>query len=164
LENAHEIWLLTPLVSTRNAVFFMNTNYLATLGASPLFLFVFNEIPYAELSYIFEIVNHTHSVLGSITMIQVLQYNAGKSITTEAILDSTFYYFLTILDSAHDAGFRFQTVVASATGACLPISRISAADAAVHTAGCNQRCSNFICQTSWRHVRIPTKTCKYFHV
>jgi hypothetical protein len=51
----------------------MNTNYLATLGASPPFLFFFNEIPYAELSHIFEIVNHTHSVLGSIAIIQVVQ-------------------------------------------------------------------------------------------
>jgi len=83
----------------------MNTNYLATFGASPSFLFVFNKIPYAELSYIFEIVNHTHSVLGSIAIIQVVQYNTGKAITTEAILDSTFRYFLTVLDSARDAGF-----------------------------------------------------------
>jgi hypothetical protein len=149
-----------PLVSTRNAVFFMNTNYLTTLGASPPFLFVFNEIPYAELSYIFKIVNHTHDVLGSIAIIQVVQYDTGKAITTEAILDSTFYYFLTILDFARDAGFRFQTVVTSATGACLPISRISTAEAAVHSTGRNQRCSNFICQSSLRHVRIPAKTCK----
>lgn len=85
----------------------MNTNYLATLGASPLFLFVFNENPYAELSYIFEIVNHTHSVLGSIAIIQVVQYDTGKAITTEAILDSTFRYFLTVLDSARDADFQF---------------------------------------------------------
>jgi len=138
----------------------MNTNYLATLGASPLFLFVFNEISYAELSYIFEIVNHTHNVLGSIAIIQVVQYDTGKAITTKTILDSTFYYFLTILDSARDADFRFQTVVTSATGACLPISRISTAEAAVHSTGRNQRCSNFICQSSLRHVRIPAKTCK----
>jgi hypothetical protein len=85
----------------------MNTNYLATLGANPPFLFVFNENPYAELSYIFEIVNHTHNVLGSIAIIQVVQYDTGKTITTEAILDSTFRYFLTVLDSARDADFQF---------------------------------------------------------
>ena len=83
----------------------MNTHYLATLGASPPFLFVFDEISYAELPYIFKIINHTHSVFGSIAIIQVVQYNTGKAITTEAILDSTFRYFLTVLDSARDAGF-----------------------------------------------------------
>ena len=138
----------------------MNTNYLATLGASPPFLFVFNEVSNAELPYVVEVVNHTHNVLGSIAIIQVVQYDTGKAITTDAILDSTFYYFLTILDSARNADFRFQTVVTPATGACLPISCISTAEAAIHTTGCNQRCSNFICQSSLRHIRIPAKTCK----
>ena len=137
----------------------MNTNYLATLGASPLFLFVFNEISYAELSYIFEIVNHTHNVLGSIAIIQVVQYDTGKTITTEAILDSTFYYFFTILDSTRDADFRFHTVVTSATGACLPISSIGTAEAAVHSTGRNQRCLNVISQSFLRHVRLSAKTC-----
>ena len=141
----------------------MDTNYLATLRASPPLLFVFNEIPYAGFSYIFKIVNHTHNIFGSIAIIQVFQYDTGKAITTEAILDSTFYYFFTILDSARDAHFRFQTVVTPATGACLPVSCISTAEAAVHTAGCNQRCSNFICQSSLRHICVPAKTCRYFH-
>ena len=83
----------------------MNTNYLATLGASPPFLFVFNEIPYAGLSYIFEIVNHTHNVLGSITIIQVVQQDTGKAITTEAVPGSTLYYLLAVFDSTVDAGF-----------------------------------------------------------
>jgi hypothetical protein len=138
----------------------MNTNYVATLRASPPFLFVSNEIPYAELSYICEIVNHTHSVPGSIAIIQVAQYDTGETITTEAILDSTFRYFLTVLDSARDAGFRFQTVVTSATGTCLPISRIGTAEAAIHSTGRNQRCSNFICKSSLRHVRIFARSCK----
>jgi hypothetical protein len=80
----------------------MNTNYPATLGASPPFLFVFNEISYAGLSYIFEIINHTHSVFGSIAIIQVIQYGTGKAIATEAIPDSAFRGFLTVLYSALD--------------------------------------------------------------
>ena len=137
----------------------MNTNYLATFGASPSFLFVFNKIPYAELSYIFEIVNHTHSVLGSIAIIQVVQYNTGETITTEAIFDSTFRGFLTVFYSASDTSFRFQIVVTSATGACLPISSIGTAEAAVHSTGRNQRCLNVISQSFLRHVRLSAKTC-----
>ena len=116
----------------------MNTDYLAALGTGPPFLFVPNEMPYAELLYVLEIVNHTHTILGSIALVQVLQRGARKAITTEAVPDSTLHYLLTILDSACDAGFRFDTVVASAAGACLYIlyiSYICATEAAVHSAG-----------------------------
>jgi hypothetical protein len=37
-----------PLVSTRKALRLMNADYPATLGTGPLFLFAFNEMPYAE--------------------------------------------------------------------------------------------------------------------
>jgi len=137
----------------------MNTKYIATLWASPSFLFVFNEIPYSELSYILQIVNHTHGIPGSIAVIQVVQYVTRKAIATETILDSTFRYFLTVLDSARDAAFRFQTVVTLTTGACLPVSRIGTAKAAVHPTGRNQRRLHFIRQ-SFRHVRISAKSCK----
>ena len=86
----------------------MNTNYLATLGASPPFLFVFNEIPYAELSYIFKIVNHTHNVLGPIAIIQVVQYNTGETITTETIFGSGSRHLPAVLDAAHNTGLRFR--------------------------------------------------------
>ena len=125
-------------MSARKALRLVNTNYLATLGTGPPFLFVSNEMPYAELLYIHEIVNHTHTILGSIALIQVIQRGARKAVTTEAVPDSTLHYLLTVLDSARDAGFRFDTVVASATGACLYIlyiSYICATEATVHSAG-----------------------------
>jgi hypothetical protein len=50
----------------------MNTNYLATLGTGPPFLFVSNEPSYANLLYVHEIVNHTHTILGPIALIQVI--------------------------------------------------------------------------------------------
>ena len=78
-------------------------------------------MPYAELPYVLEIVNHAHAILGSIPLVQMVQRGARKAITTEAVPDSTLRYLLTILDSACDAGFRFDTVVASAAGACLYI-------------------------------------------
>jgi hypothetical protein len=64
--------MLMPLVSTRNAVFFMDTNDLTALGADPPFLFVSNEMSYAKRPYADEIVNHTHAVFGSIALIQVI--------------------------------------------------------------------------------------------
>jgi hypothetical protein len=151
----------TPLVFARRALRLMNTNYLAALGTGPPFLFVSNEVSYAELPYVLEIINHTHTILGSVALIQVIQRGARKAITTEAVPDSTLHYFLTVLDSARDASFRFDTVVAAATGACLLISFICATEATVHSAGSDQRRSNHIClcRSFWRHVRIPAKAC-----
>ena len=74
-----------PFVSTRHTVFLMHTDDLATFGANPSFLVVFNEIPYAKRFYMFEIFNHTHSIPGSITMVQAVQRETGKAVTMEAI-------------------------------------------------------------------------------
>jgi hypothetical protein len=81
---------------------------------------------YAELLYVHEIFNHTHSILGSIAFIQVIQLVARKPITAEAVPDFTSPYLPTFLDSACDASFWFDTVVAPATGACLFISCVHA--------------------------------------
>jgi hypothetical protein len=50
----------------------MNTEVLTALGAGPLFFFLFTELSYADLLYVYEIVNHTHSILDSIALIQVI--------------------------------------------------------------------------------------------
>ena len=100
----------------------MNTNHIATLGTGPLVLFGSNEISQAEFPYVLKIVNHAHAILGSIPFIQVIQPVARKASTAEAVLDPTFHYLLAILDSARNAGFRFETVVTSATRACVLIS------------------------------------------
>jgi hypothetical protein len=64
--------LLAPLVHARKALRLMNTEHLAALGTGPLFFFVLNELSYADLLYAYEIINHTHTILGSITLIQVI--------------------------------------------------------------------------------------------
>lgn len=68
----------------------------------------------------------------------MIQPAAGEAVTTEAVLDSTAGYLVTIFDFAHEAGLRFEAVVTSATGACLLIPYIRSAQAAVHSAGGNQ--------------------------
>jgi hypothetical protein len=123
----------------------MNTNCLPAFGTGPPCLFVSNETSHAELHYVLEIVNHTHTILGPIPVIQVVQHGAGKAITTEAVPDSPMHKFLTVLDSACDDGFRFDTVVTPATGASLLLSYVRAAQAAVHSAGSDQRRANRVC-------------------
>ena len=126
----------------------MNTYQLPASGTGPPFLFVSNEMPYAELLDVLKIVDHAHSIPGSIALIQVTQPVARKSVTAEAVPYFPLLYLLTVLDSTRDAGSRFDTVVAPATGACLYIlyiAYIGATEAAVHSAGGDQCRSDRIC-------------------
>lgn len=102
-------------------------------------------MPYAELLYVHEIVNHTHTILGSIALIQVIQPVARKPVAAEPVPDATSRYLLAVLDQTGNAGFWFDAVVATATGACLLIPCIGATEATVHSTGSNQRCSDRIC-------------------
>jgi hypothetical protein len=42
-------------------------------------------MPYAELLYVHEIVDHAHTILGSIALIQVIKPVAREPVTAEAI-------------------------------------------------------------------------------
>lgn len=100
----------------------MDTNNLTALRTGPFFLFASNKISYPEPSHVYKIVDHAHTILGSIAVIQVDKIAAREAATTEAVLDFPFNYFLTVLNFARDTGFGFETVVTSATGTCLFIS------------------------------------------
>jgi hypothetical protein len=76
-------------VSAKKALRFMNTYQLVALGTGPLFPFIFNKMSYAELLYLREILNHAHSIFGSITFIQVIQPVARKPVTAETVFDVT---------------------------------------------------------------------------
>ena len=74
-------------------------------------------MPYAEISYAFKIADHAHAVLGSISLIQMVQPAAGETVTRKAVLDFRVHYLLTVFDSTNDAGFRFEAVLTLATRA-----------------------------------------------
>jgi hypothetical protein len=113
----------------------MHTEYFTTFWASPPFFFISNEMPYAEFSNFLKIFDHAHAIFGSITLIQMLQPIAGKAVTCEAVPDLGVYHLLAVLDSAFDAGYRFEAIVTSAPGAWLLIFLKCAAKAAIHSAG-----------------------------
>jgi hypothetical protein len=83
----------------------MNTNDLTAFGTDPPFLFISNKLSYAELPYVLEIVNHTHTILRPIALIQMVQPVAGKVVTTEAVLEFIFRYLFTVLNSTGGASF-----------------------------------------------------------
>ena len=109
---------------------------------------------YAELLYVHEIVNHTHSILGSITLIQVIQPVAREAVTAEAVPGLTSPHLLTVLDSACGAGFWLGAVVVPATGAGILISDVCVTEPTVHSAGGNQRCRNRVCRCRL-HLFLP---------
>jgi hypothetical protein len=113
----------------------MNTEDLTAFGAAPPFFFGSDELPYPESSNVLEIGYHTHAILGSIPLIQMVQPEAREAVTRKAVLDFSVHHLLTVLDSTYDAGFRFEGVVTSATGAWFLISCECAAEATIHSAG-----------------------------
>ena len=137
----------------------MDTEHLAALGTGPRLFFVLNELSDADLLYAHKIVNHTHPILGSITLIQVIQPVAREGITVEAEPDFTLYHLIADLDSACDTGFWFATVIPSATGAWLFISRIGATEATVHSTGGDQRRGNDICFHRLFSCHTDIRTC-----
>lgn len=116
----------------------MNTNRVATLGTIPSGLLGSNEMPYTEFPYALKIVDHAHTILSSIALIQMSNAGTGKAIATEAILESTLHYLLTVLNSARHAELRFLTVIAPTTRACLYVDLIwpiSTTEMTVHSTG-----------------------------
>jgi len=69
----------------------VNTEHLAAHGAAPYILFVSDEFPYAQVFDICEIAYHTHAILGSIQLIQMVQLDAREALTTVAVLDFSLY-------------------------------------------------------------------------
>jgi len=63
---------LTTFVAADNAAFLMNTHDFAACGTCPLVLFLFDEISYAELFYVIKIVDHAHTVICSVTLVEVV--------------------------------------------------------------------------------------------
>lgn len=84
----------------------MNADYLAAPGTCPPFLFASNEMSYAELPYADEIVNHAHTIFGSIALVQVIQPVTRKVATAETVPGFSLPDLLTVFDSARDASRR----------------------------------------------------------
>ncbi|MFA6373540.1 MAG: hypothetical protein WCW68_13020 [Methanothrix sp.] len=93
----------------------MNTEYLTAFRTSPPFFFVSDEMPYAEFSNILEIPDHAHVIPGSIPLIQMVQPDARKIVTKEAILDFGIHIFSQFL-IRHATQDSIKAVVTSATG------------------------------------------------
>ena len=71
-----------PLISARKTSWFMNTNHFTTFRTNPFKFFILYEISDPCFIYHFKIINHAHSILASVSLIQLFQPKAGETITT----------------------------------------------------------------------------------
>jgi len=124
-------------MSAKKTARFMNTSDPAAFRACLFLLLPIDEIPYAVLPDHLEILNHAHSILGALAIIQMVQHVAGKAVTRYAVKNTPFRPFFTLLYFAIDASFWFEIVGTSTSGACAFVSRIRRAKTTIHAAGSN---------------------------
>ena len=72
----------------------------------------------------------------------MIQPITRKAVTTEAVHCFPSRSILAVLDPARDAHLRFETVVASTARAYFFISYVCVTEAAVHSAGSDERLFN----------------------
>jgi hypothetical protein len=90
----------------------VNANHLTTFGADPFLFFIPNEMSDPKFIYHPEIVDHAHSILCSVSLVQIFQPGAGKTITTiGTILDFAFGDFFAVFDFTGRPGFWFLTIM-----------------------------------------------------
>jgi len=138
-----------PIISTRKACWLMNTNHITAFGANPSQLFIPNKIPDPNFINIFQIVNHTHPILCSVSLVQLFQFSTGK-ITTIIRAEFCFAFgdLFAVSDFTCTTVFRFLTfftIDPSTTWASILFSNVAPTKATIHSAWCNQICGNCWC-------------------
>ena len=84
----------------------MNTNHFTAFGTNPFTFFIPNKRSDPNFIYHFEIINHAHAILDSISPIQLFQPGARENITTiGTILGFAFSAFFAVSDLTRRAVF-----------------------------------------------------------
>ncbi len=128
----------------------MHTDHFTTYGTGPFLFFIQNEMPDTRFLYHLEIVDHTHSIFCSVSLVQLYQPGTGIAVTTiRAILDLAAGNLIAISYFTFATIFGFLTFFAidpETSRTCILFSNESPTEAAVHSTGCNQirgNCSLF---------------------
>ena len=141
-----DCFALIPFIPTGKAYRPMNTNHITTFRAKPFLFFIPGEMSNPKFINHFEIVDHAHSILLSVALIQLFQPGTWKTTTTiGTILAFAICDLFAISNSTSIAVFWFFTVLLidhSTTWACVYFSNVSQAKTAVHSARCDQICGN----------------------
>jgi len=117
----------------------VNANHPAAFGTRPSVLLACQESPDTEILDIFEILNHAHIVLGSISSVQMFDSVAREFFAFKTKLCFSVLKHFAVFDSASGASNGFIGIVNSAAMASFLGSQIGHANSAIHSAGCNKR-------------------------
>ena len=129
---------LSPFTLACKAVRLVHTKTLAASRAGPLdLLFLKKPLQSFRLDTL-QIVNHTHAVLCTISLIQTTKLPTREALTLPAEIIVVSASRLAILDSARDAGLRLAPIITSATRATISSAQESATKAAIHTTRSNE--------------------------
>ncbi len=133
---------LTPFIAAGEAIRPVNTEQPAAFGAGPFRLFLPDEAADAGFTDPAEIVQHTHSILRPVPLIQLPEACAGEAIAALGTIGgSTCGQAVALCDYASGAGWRFPAFRAGqvpAAGAAVLFPDVAPAEAAVHPAGRDQ--------------------------
>jgi hypothetical protein len=92
LQLASLLAALTLPVCARKTLWPKNPYHIAAVGTGPSVLLGSSETSYAEFPYVLKVFNHTHTILGSIGLIQMLQAGTRKAGAPGAVLHATGDY------------------------------------------------------------------------
>lgn len=137
LPNLGDIPKLLPTTVTVASV---NTDRAAAVRACPPDFLVCHELSNSKPADVLQIFEHAHVVSSLVSLVQLLHAGAGKFLTLKAKSRFHVLEVFTIFDPALNAIAGFIHVDSSAAGTLIFFSQISQANAAVHSAGSDERC------------------------
>jgi hypothetical protein len=127
----------------------MKTQPSAASGAYPSLILICHKFSKTKVVDHQQIADHADPVVGSIAIVQMSQSPARKFSACGAAVCVSIDSFLTGLDFAGGAGFRFAGIAGPTARARVSFPHVSAADTAINAAGSNQaevrryRCNHF---------------------
>lgn len=102
----------------------MNTNDLTALRTLPLFLLLLDKTLDAVFLDVLQVLDHAHTVLGSVPFIDVFDPLARITIATTTMLEIALGQLFTVFDLAARTGFYIAGFYTPAAGACIAFSDI----------------------------------------
>ena len=113
----------------------MNANCSTAFGTCPFIRFVHEKPSDTKTLNIVKIFNHTHVVLGSVSLVQTSNVVTREFLAFKTKLHFAILKHFAVLDCAVSAGDRFVNIVNSATTTTVSRSQIRHANSAIHSAG-----------------------------
>lgn len=130
---------IAPGVTAVNAGLLVDTDYSPALRAPPALLLQTDEAPKPKLSNAFEVLDHAHPVLGTVSLVQLAKPGTGKTGALETESPPGSPDLVAVLDVAHQAVLCRVRSSGVAAHALIYQPEVGDTDAAVHPTRRNQR-------------------------